>query len=62
MYIHARPEVHILMVVWGLGLIVAGIAVGKEGAAIVGLIVAAVNYHNCQKARASLAPSAPEKP
>jgi ABC-type methionine transport system permease subunit len=55
MSIPSRPIVHFLMIVLGLTLIVAGTALGKEGAAIIGLIIAAVNYHYWQSAKAGLA-------
>jgi hypothetical protein len=55
MDISTRQSLHILLFVIGLVLIVGGITAGKPGAAIVGLIVAAVNLQQWERQRSSQA-------
>jgi hypothetical protein len=55
MDISTRQSLHILLFVIGLVLIVGGIATGKPGASIVGLIVAAVNIRQWELQRSSRA-------
>ncbi|MBN1464856.1 hypothetical protein JXA02_03780 [candidate division KSB1 bacterium] len=47
-----KRVVHITIFALGLLLIIAGIATGKTGAAIIGLIVAAVNFWQMKKSDA----------
>ena len=47
----SRQFLYILLSVMGLVLIVGGVAAGKPGAYIVGLIVAAVNFQWWQRSR-----------
>ena len=47
----SRQFLYILLFVIGLVLIVGGVAAGKPGAWIVGLIVAAVNFQLWQRSR-----------
>jgi len=49
MDIQIRQFMHILIFVIGLGLMVGGIITGKHGAVVIGLIVAAVNFHQWLK-------------
>ncbi|MCU0485955.1 MAG: hypothetical protein MUC85_07555 [Anaerolineales bacterium] len=50
-----RQLLHIVLFLIGLVLMVGGIAVGKPGASIIGLIVAAVNIQQWLRQRASQA-------
>ncbi|HSQ18404.1 MAG TPA: hypothetical protein VLM83_11940, partial [Anaerolineales bacterium] len=47
----SQQSLHILLFVMGLVLIVGGVAAGKPGASIGGLIVAAVNFQLWQRTR-----------
>jgi hypothetical protein len=49
MDIHIHPYIIVLVFIIGLVLIFAGIALGKPGASIIGLIVAAVNLQQLLK-------------
>lgn len=49
MDIQRRQFIHILVIFLGLVLIVGGVATGTNGAWIIGLIIAAVNFQHLQK-------------
>ena len=55
MNLPSQQSLHILLFVMGLVLIVGGVAAGKPGASIGGLIVAAVNFQLWQRSRSGQA-------
>jgi predicted alpha/beta hydrolase len=49
MEIFKRPYVHLLILTFGIILMLMGFVKGKMGAALVGLLIAAVNFHRWNK-------------
>jgi hypothetical protein len=47
--IQTHPIIHILLIALGVVLIIGGIALAKPGASIIGLLVAAINFHSLEK-------------